>query len=166
LRQDELEHVLAGRDEPALVVEVARGQVARLDDDLERLRLARDRVPLGVVEQLPAQSFVLVLGADEELLDAHRRTLLLERDVAGGRALDLGDEHRLVLEDGQRPLVRAAVELGQPEENRLVVGSERADLGFPEGHLEPPQYAIARSTASCSSGERATDGRPRSSSLT
>jgi hypothetical protein len=68
-----------------------------------------------------------VLGADEELVDAHRCLRLLERDVAGGLSCDLGDEHGLPLQDTERPLVGSAVEAGKPEEERLVFGLEWTD---------------------------------------
>jgi hypothetical protein len=71
-----------------------------------------------------------------------------------------------VLEHRERPFIGAAVEAREPEEERLVLLLERPDLSFPIGQGDPFQYAIARSTASCSSGESATDARPRSSSLT
>src|SRR5687767_2980930 len=92
LRKDELEQIFAGRNEAAAAVEALGAGISTLDDDLKRPRSLPDRVPLGVLEETPPDALGLALGADEELVDPHRRLSLLECHVAGGRALNLGDE--------------------------------------------------------------------------
>ena len=69
--------------------------------------------------------------------------------------LAAGEDDERVGPLGQRVL------LGQEEE----VGGRRGEQDDPGDERERPQCAIARSTASSSSGERATEGRPRSSSF-
>ena len=66
-------------------------------------------------------------------------------------------------EDIRTLMDRAAVETGEPEEQRLVVRTIGPDVCFPVRHQD---CAIARSTASCSSGESATGALPRSSCFT
>ena len=105
----------------------------------------------------------LVLGADEELVDPDGIPLAVEGDVAGRVAFDVGDEDGFPLEHRERAPVGAAVETGEPEEQRLVVRTIGPDVCFPVRHQD---CAIARSTASCSSGESATGALPRSSCFT
>src|SRR5688500_12189403 len=111
-REHELEQVRPGVDEAAAAVEGRRPAVVARDDDLERERLLRDGEALRVLEELPADALGLVLGAHEELVDANRVARPLERDVARGRALQVGHEHGLPLENGERAPVGAAVEAG------------------------------------------------------
>jgi hypothetical protein len=62
-------------------------------------------------------------------------------------------------DDGVSP-ARRRVRLGPDEQ----IGGRRRK-GDEQDEKKLPQCAIARSTASSSSGERAVDGRPRSSSF-
>ena len=114
-----------------------------------------------MLEELPSYPLGLVLRADEELIDPDDFLGPLDGDVAGRVTVDLGDEHRLPLEDGESPPVGAAVEAGKAEQEGLVGRVVRADVGLAVGH-----WAITRSTASCSSGDSAMGARPRSSCFT
>ena len=71
------------------------------------------------------------------MVDAYRDAGAVERDVAGRRALELGDEDGLALEDGERPAIGAAVEAREAEEKRLVLFAERSDLSLAVGHGAP-----------------------------
>src|SRR5918999_5303412 len=120
LWEDEFEDVPPHVDEPAAAIEPDRAGVRLRHHDAERAGALEDRVPLGVLEKLAADTLRLVLGAHEELVDAEATLFLpLERYVPGGRALHLRDEDGLALEDAERVLVGAAVEARKPEEERL-----------------------------------------------
>ena len=133
LGKDELEEIFAGRNEAAAAVEPLSPRISALDHDLERSRSLPDRIALGVLKETPPDALGLVLGADEELVDPHRRLSLLEGHVARRCALDLGDENRLALQDAQCPLVGPAVEAREAEEERLVLVPEGTDGDF--GHV-------------------------------
>src|SRR5688572_17656676 len=136
-RKHELEEILAGRYEPPATVERRRPPVAARDDDLQRRGPLGDRVPLRELEELLPDPFGLVLGAHEELVDADGRARLLEGDVARGGSLELRNEDGLPRQHGERALVRAPVHARQAEEERLVGGAERSDLGLAVRHADP-----------------------------
>ena len=162
-RQHELEQIFSRLHEPAATIEGRRPPIGARDNDLQRESALRDGESLRELEQLAPDALRLVLGADEELVDADGVARTLERDVAGRVALELRDEDGLPLEHGERAVIGPAIEARKPEEQRLVAGLVGSNVGLPVRH---PDCAIARSTASCSSGDRATGALPRSSCLT
>src|SRR5687768_9187284 len=116
--QHELEQLVLDGDVTQARVEAPRRAVVALDDDLQRARVLRDRVPLGVLEQAVPHAAPLVPGGDEDLFDQERDLPLgAKREIPSGpRSLVRSEDDvaqqcveyatvvpaRLVREDGLR----------------------------------------------------------------
>src|SRR5215204_5768217 len=100
LRERQLEPTRArARGKPVAPKRRECGFLVAVDDRLDAARVVGDRVALGVLEQLPLDRLVLVLGHDEELVDPERLRSLVDGHEAGRSTVDLGDEDGVALED-------------------------------------------------------------------
>src|SRR5207247_2314866 len=126
VREDEDVEVGSGRSEPPASVEGEGTLVAGLDDDLEPLGTAGDRIALRPLEQLPTDPFCLVSRMHTELFDPEAIPGFLEGNVARGLAAELGDEDRVAGERRDRPVVVLLPEgeLRNPEQQPFVLPAE------------------------------------------
>jgi hypothetical protein len=131
----------------------------RLTADPARLSLGAVRVGVEAEDAPPpAEAVRLVPAVDVSVRDREDgRDARPPEPDAFGQPVPAGTR-----EDDDRIRLAGDWILGGPDEE---IGRRGDEQGGDEREQEPRQWAIARSTASSSSGERATEGRPRSSSF-
>src|SRR5262249_41831252 len=83
VRKDELEEVAARALEASPPVEVESAAIVGLDHDLQSQHAFRDREALDVLDELAADALVLVVRADEELLDTDDVAVAAKGHIAG-----------------------------------------------------------------------------------